>query len=29
MFNALGGMGGGGKINPTLADNMVSGKAQF
>jgi hypothetical protein len=26
MFNALGGMGGGGKINPTLADNMVSGK---
>jgi hypothetical protein len=29
MFNALGGMGGGGKINPTLADNMVSGKALF
>jgi hypothetical protein len=26
MFNALGGMGGGGKINPTLADDMVSGK---
>jgi hypothetical protein len=24
MFNALGGLGGGGKINPTLADNMVS-----
>ncbi|KAE9362623.1 DUF895 domain membrane protein [Stipitochalara longipes BDJ] len=22
MFNALGGLGGGGKINPTLADNM-------
>lgn len=24
MFNALGGMGGGGKTDPTLADNMVS-----
>lgn len=24
MFNALGGLGGGGKTNPTLADNMVS-----
>lgn len=24
MFNALGGMGGGGKSDPTLADNMVS-----
>ena len=24
MFNALGGLGGGGKINPTLADDMVS-----
>lgn len=23
MFNALGGLGGGGKTNPTLADNMV------
>lgn len=23
MFNALSGMGGGGKANPTLADNMV------
>ena len=25
MFNALGGMGGGGKTDATLADNMVSG----
>ena len=24
MFNALGGLGGGGKTDPTLADNMVS-----
>jgi hypothetical protein len=24
MYNALGGMGGGGKSDPTLADNMVS-----
>lgn len=24
MFNALGGMGGGGRADPTLADNMVS-----
>lgn len=24
MFNALGGLGGGGKADPTLADNMVS-----
>lgn len=24
MFNALGGMGGGGKADATLADNMVS-----
>ena len=24
MFNALGGMGGGGKQDPTLADNMVT-----
>jgi hypothetical protein len=29
MFNALGGLGGGGKINPTLADDMVSGKPSF
>jgi hypothetical protein len=26
MFNALGGLGGGGKTDATLADNMVSGK---
>jgi hypothetical protein len=25
MFNALGGLGGGGQISATLADNMVSG----
>jgi hypothetical protein len=25
MFNALGGLGGGGNIDPTLADDMVSG----
>lgn len=25
MFNALGGLGGGGKSDPTLADNMVRG----
>jgi hypothetical protein len=25
MFNALGGLGGGGKTDATLADNMVSG----
>lgn len=24
MFNSLGGLGGGGKTDPTLADNMVS-----
>lgn len=29
MFNALGGLGGGGKTDATLADNMVSGKAQI
>lgn len=29
MFNALGGLGGGGKINPTLADNMVSRRLCF
>lgn len=29
MFNALGGLGGGGKINPTLADNMVSNYTLF
>lgn len=27
MFNALGGMGGGGKTDATLADNMVSNEA--
>lgn len=29
MFNALGGLGGGGKTNATLADNMVSGNRSF
>lgn len=29
MFNALGGMGGGGKTDATLADNMVSNEARL
>jgi hypothetical protein len=29
MYNALSGLGGGGKIDPTLADNIVSGKPCF
>jgi hypothetical protein len=29
MFNALGGLGGGGKTDATLADNMVSGNRNW
>jgi hypothetical protein len=29
MFNALGGLGGGGKTDATLADNMVSGSGSL